>query len=339
MRVLITGVPGWLGGRFLEILVRGFDDEGPLNDWDIRCLVLEGVDYTFIDELSKVKKIEKVVGDVTRIESLADAVKDVDIVFHSVGLIHPKRIKQLYQVNTLGTENMLRASLSAGVKRFVHISSNSVGGTNKSRHKLMTEQDEPNPYMNYGLSKYYAECVVNNFQRTGKIETVILRPCWFYGPNQPARQTTFFTMIQKGNPVIFGNGWNLRSMSYVDNTSQAMLLAAESKKAVGETYWVADARPYTSYEIYKTVAELLEVKEFKPRYLPNFSSDVFLLVDKMLQGLGRYIKEIHVAGEMNKDIACSIAKAGKELGYEPKIELREGMRRSIEWCRQKGLLT
>jgi nucleoside-diphosphate-sugar epimerase len=338
MQVLVTGVPGWLGGRFLEILVRGFNDEGPLNDWDIRCLVLEGVDGTFIDELSKVKKIEKIAADVTKTESLAEAVRDVDIVFHSVGLIHPKRIKQLYQVNTLGTENMLRASLSAGVKRFVHISSNSVAGTNKTRHKLMTEQNEPDPYMNYGLSKYYAECVVNNFQRTGKIETVILRPCWFYGPNQPARQTTFFTMIQKGNPVMFGNGWNLRSMSYVDNTSQAMLLAAESKKAVGETYWVADARPYTSYEIYKTVAELLEVKEFKPRYLPNFSSEVFLLADKMLQGLGRYIKEIHVAGEMNKDIACSIDKAREELGYEPKVELREGMRRSIEWCRQKGLL-
>jgi len=338
MRVLVTGVPGWLGGRFLEILVKGFDDEGPPNDWDVRCLVLEGLDSTFVDELSKVKKIEKVIGDVTRIESLAEAVKDVDIVFHSVGLIHPKRIKQLYQVNTLGTENMLRASLSAGVTRFIYISSNSVAGTNKYRHRLMTEQDAPNPYMNYGLSKYYAECAVNNFQRSGRIETVILRPCWFYGPNQPARQTTFFTMIQKGNPIMFGDGWNLRSMSYVDNTSQAMLLAAESKKAVGQTYWVADARPYTSYEIYKTVAELLEVKNFKPRYLPNLSSEVFLLADRILQGLGRYVKEIHVAGEMNKDIACSIDKARDQLGYEPKTGLGEGMRRSIEWCRKVRLL-
>ena len=57
----------------------------------------------------------------------------------------------------------------------------------------------------------------------------------------------------------------------------------------------------------------------------------------MLQAAGSYITEIHVAGEMNKDIACSIEKARNELGYEPKIELREGMRRSIEWCRNNGI--
>jgi nucleoside-diphosphate-sugar epimerase len=145
-------------------------------------------------------------------------------------------------------------------------------------------------------------------------------------------------MIQKGNPVIFGNGLNFRSMSYVDNTAQAMILAATKKEAVGKTYWIADTRPYTTIEIYQTVAELLEVKNFKPRFLPNFSSEVFLMADKVLQGLGKYQTEVHVAGEMNKDIACSIEKARRELGYNPQIELREGMRRSIEWCRKRGLL-
>jgi nucleoside-diphosphate-sugar epimerase len=170
------------------------------------------------------------------------------------------------------------------------------------------------------------------------METVILRPCWFYGPNQPKRQTKFFKMIQKGNPLVFGSGLNFRSMSYVDNTSQAMILAATKKEAVGNTYWIADARPYTTLEIYQTVAELLEVKNFKPKFLPHFSSEAFLLADKVLQGIGMYQTEIHVAGEMNKDIACSIEKARKELGYEPKIELKEGMRCSIEWCRKQGLL-
>lgn len=338
MRVLITGVPGWLGGRFLEILVKGFKDEGPLNDWKVRCLVLSGQETSFINNLSKIKTIEIVYGDVTKKETLNVAVKDIDIVFHITGLIHPKKVKELYLVNTLGTLNLVSEAFTFGVKRFIYVSSNSVGGTNPKHHLLMKEADPPRPYMNYGLSKYYAECIVNSFRASGKMETVILRPCWFYGPNQPKRQTKFFKMIQKGNPIVFGSGFNFRSMSYVDNTSQAMLLAATKKEAVGQTYWIADARPYTTLEIYQTVAELLEVKNFKPRFLPDISSEIFLLGDKVFQGLGMYQTEVHVAGEMNKDIACSIEKARQELSYNPTIELREGMLRSIEWCRAQGML-
>jgi nucleoside-diphosphate-sugar epimerase len=337
MRVLITGVPGWLGNRFLEILVKGFNDEGPLNDWKIRCLVLEGADMGSINDLNSAKKIEVVKGDVTKKETLRSAVKDVDIIFHIVGLIHPKKITELYEINTYGTLNLINEAYSAGVKRFVHISSNSVAGTNLKRHVLMNEDDEPRPYMNYGRSKYYAECIVRSYQGSGQMETVILRPCWFYGPCQPKRQTKFFRMIQEGSPVVFGNGLNFRSMSYVDNTAQAMLLAASKNEAVGQTYWVADARPYTTLEIYQTVAELLGVKNFKPKFLPDIVSEVFLLGDKMLQGVGKYQTEVHVAGEMNKDIACSIEKARIELGYDPKIDLREGMLRSLQWCRKTGI--
>jgi nucleoside-diphosphate-sugar epimerase len=337
MKVLITGVPGWLGGRFLEILVNGFENEGPVNDWQIRCLVLPGQDASFITNLSKVKNIEITYGDVTKIETLRDAVRGVDIVFHVTGIIHAKKIKDLYAINTQGTLNLLTQAYQAGVKRFIYISSNSVAGTNLKHHILMKEGDEPRPYLNYGSSKYHAECIVNNFHVEGKMETVILRPCWFYGPNQPKRQTKFFKMIQKGNPIVFGSGLNFRSMSYVDNTSQAMLSAAAKKEAAGQTYWIADARPYTILEIYQTVADLLEVKKFKPRFLPDISSEVFLMVDKCLQGLGMYQTEIHVAGEMNKDIACSIEKARRELGYNPKIDLKEGMKRSLDWCRKVGL--
>jgi nucleoside-diphosphate-sugar epimerase len=333
----LTGIPGWLGGRFLEVLIKGFEDEGPVNDWKIRTLILDKIETAFIDELSEIKKIEKVIGDVTRIETLREAVKGVDIVFHMVGLIHPKKISQLFEVNTLGTQNLVRVSLEAGVKRFIYISSNSAAGINEFSDRLMVEEDKPRPYLNYGLSKYFAERIVRNFQETGKIQTVILRPCWFYGPNQPARQTRFFKMIKRGNPIIFGNGRNLRSMSYVDNTIQGLLLAAENPIANGQTYWIADARPYSTYEIYQTIAELLEVKVFRPRYLPDFFSEFFLFTDKVMQMLGQYVIEIHVAGEMNKNISCSIQKAKKELGYDPKIDLKEGMKRSLDWCRKFGI--
>ena len=173
--------------------------------------------------------------------------------FHCAGLIHPKRIKELYQVNYLGTKNLVDASIKAGVKKFIYVSSNSPAGCNKRRNIPLKETGSYNPYGNYGKSKMLAEKYVKKMQREGKIDTVIIRPCWFYGPNQPLRQTTFFSMIKKGNPFIFGNGKNLRSMTYIGNLVEALLLAAEKKQASGQTYWIADEKPYTTIEIYKTI--------------------------------------------------------------------------------------
>lgn len=209
-------------------------------------------------------------------------------------------------------------------------------GTNKERNRLMKESDPFNPYLNYGKSKMLAEKIVNEAHKSSGLDTTIIRPCWFYGPGQPPRQTTFFKMIKKGNPLMFGNGKNLRSMSYVDNIVDAMLLAVKSKKSTGQTYWIADEKPYTTIEIYQAIADLFDVK-LKPRYLPNVVPETMKLGDEVLQAMGLYIKEVHVAGEMNKNIACSIEKAKKELGYKPRYSLKEGMKRSIDWCRAQGM--
>jgi nucleoside-diphosphate-sugar epimerase len=130
-------------------------------------------------------------------------------------------------------------------------------------------------------------------------------------------------------------------MSYVDNTSLGLLLAAATDQAAGQTYWIADERPYTMNEIVDTVEELLE-REFGLEVahdrmrLPSVASEVALAVDATLQRVGLYHQKVHVLSEMNKTIACSVAKARSELGYRPAIELREGMRRSIEWCIANG---
>jgi nucleoside-diphosphate-sugar epimerase len=129
-------------------------------------------------------------------------------------------------------------------------------------------------------------------------------------------------------------------MSYVDNTCQA-LLAEQAAAARGQTYWVADRRAYTMNEIVDTVERLLE-HEFrmpvahKRLRLPGLASEVALVADVVLQGVGLYKQEIHVLSEMNKTIACSIGRAARELGYDPKIDLEEGMRRSIRWCLEQG---
>ena len=324
MKALVTGAPGWLGDSLVDGLLK--------RKFSVRCLILPELDSSYLEK----KGVEVVIGDVTKPETLKNAVKGMDVIFHAAGIIHPKKIKELFEVNYQGTKNIIDAAIDGKVKKFVFVSSNSPMGCNKSRDVLIKEDDEYNPYKNYGKSKMLAEKYVNEKFKEGRIDTTIIRPCWFYGPNQPVRQTTFFKMIKKGNPIIFGNGKNLRSMSYVDNIVQGLVLAATKKQASGKTYWIADSKPYETLEIYKTVADILGV-ELKPRFVPNIVSGIMEIGDNILQSMGMYIKEVHVAGEMNKDIACSIEKAKKELGYSPEIDLKEGMKRSIEWCKQKGI--
>lgn len=332
MTTLVTGAPGWLGDTLVETLLKG-SSEFQVETRKVRCLVLPGQNASHLEAMGA----EIVRGDITDPTTLMTVAKGVDSVIHCAGLIHPKRISQLFDINTRGVENMITAASYAGVKRFVMVSSNSPAGTNRSRDIMMKESDAPRPYKAYGRSKLQAENIVKRFWEQGKIETVIVRPCWFYGPNQPARQSTFFNMIKKGNPIVFGDGNNLRSMSYVDNIVQGLVLAEKVEKAAGNTYWIADERPYPTLEIYRTVAELLGVKELSPRHIPGFSCYIAEIADELIQATGMYWTEMHVAAEMNRNIACSIEKAKAELGYKPTVELREGMRRSIEWCRKKGM--
>jgi nucleoside-diphosphate-sugar epimerase len=126
------------------------------------------------------------------------------------------------------------------VRRFVHVSSNSPIGVNASPSEVFDENAPYAPYMHYGRSKMLAEQAV---KAAGDLETVIIRPPWFYGPNQPARQTTFFTMIRTGKVPLVGSGENRRSMAYVDNICQGLLLCESVPAARGQTYWIADRRP------------------------------------------------------------------------------------------------
>jgi nucleoside-diphosphate-sugar epimerase len=333
-RVLVTGAPGWLGSSVVEALASGFRS-GPVDQKPepVRIIALPGSDSRSLSALGNVQVATADLRD----RRLPDGVFDgIDTVFHCAGIIHAKRIKDLYSVNVDATRNLLDAAIAAKVRRFVFVSSNSPAGLNASPTQLMMEDDPPRPYLNYGLSKLQSEWLVNDAHRAGRIEGVILRPCWFYGPNQPLRQTTFFKMIKKAHPPIVGKGDNLRSMSYVDNTVQGLLLARSVDRAAGQTYWITDKRPYSFIEILQTVGKLLDV-QIRPRYLPGAMGDVARLADSLLQMTGLYNQEIHVLGELGESIAVSIEKARRELGYDPQIELEEGMRRSIEWVRKQGV--
>jgi nucleoside-diphosphate-sugar epimerase len=333
---VVTGAPGWLGTRLVWHLAgRGTPS---VASRPTRCLVEKGADTQELVGLGA----QPIEGDLRSVESLAALFSGakVSTVFHCAGVIHPTHgVKQFYEVNVQGTKNLLEAAERAGVRRFVHVSSNSPLGTNPNADHVFDESAPYNPYMHYGRSKMMAEQAVNAAK---DLETVIIRPPWFYGPNQPARQTLFFTMIRTGKVPLVGNGENRRSMAYVDNICQGLLLAESSEKARGQTYWIADKRPYTMNEIITTIEDVME-RDFKVTparkrmKLPGFASEVAWLADKTLQGVGLYQQKLHVLSEMNKTIACTVAKAERELGYRPEVDLAEGMRRSMAWMKERGI--
>lgn len=338
---LVTGANGWLGTQLVQNLVHGFADvpslKAPLAGRRLRCLVQPGADVAGLQGISP--QIEFFRGDLREPADMDSFCRDASggTLFHCAGLIHPRRrVRELYDVNVDGTRHLLQAAAGAGVKRAVVMSSNSPLGINPAPGHSFDENSPYHPYMNYGRSKMQMEELVGEFQRQGRLETVIVRSPWFYGPHQPARQSLFFRMIRDGRVPLPGSGENRRSMAYVENISQGMVLCEAAAAAAGQTFWIADAEPYTMNEIIATVEDLLATEFAVPvtrkrLRLPFWLGEFATLADGMIQGLGFYNQKVHVLSEMNKTIACTIAKARGLLGYDPKISLREGMRRSLAW--------
>jgi nucleoside-diphosphate-sugar epimerase len=328
--ILITGANGWLGLGLAEWISKQKNEQTS----EIRALVLPNSDSQKLRAILPNVRIFS--GDLSNGSGLVDFFDGAEgaRLIHTAGVIHPKKVQEFYAVNRDGTSRLLEAAASAGVCRAVVVSSNSPCGCNPHPDHLFDESSPYNPYMNYGRSKMEMELNALDLHAAGRIEVVVIRAPWFYGPNQPPRQKLFFEMVRDGKAPIVGNGENKRSMAYIENLAQGLFLASESPVAGGKAYWIADERPYSMNEIVDTIERLLETEfgqncAHKRMRLPSFASEVALLLDASIQKLGMYHQKIHVLSEMNKTIACSVEKAKEELGYKPQFSLEEGMRRSL----------
>ncbi|MEQ8437543.1 MAG: NAD(P)-dependent oxidoreductase [Ilumatobacter fluminis] len=331
---VVTGAGGWLGTALVHTLL----DERPGT---IVGLVTDGDEATRLGALDA--RIRPVVGDIRAPETLAPLFETADgitDVVHTAGVIHPTTFDDFDAVNHVGTRNVLDAARRADVRRFVHVSSNSPFGTNTHPTDRFRNDEPYAPYYGYGESKMRGELAVFDAVDAG-LDAVIVRPPWFYGPHQPPRQTTFFRMVRTGRFPVFGDGRQRRSMSYVDNLVQGVVLAELVETEPGRAWWIADERPYEVREIVETVGRALADEGFDVspnRFrVPDVVGRLAERADALIQSRGGYHQQIHVLGEMNKTIACDISAAQRDLGYAPEVDLYEGMRRSIRWCIAQGL--
>jgi len=310
--VLVTGAGGFIGSHLTERLVdlnanvKAFVRYNSRNSWGMLELLPR----------EKLDQVEVVMGDIRDYDAVLKAMKDVDIVFHLASLIaipysyvHPREV---VETNVLGTLNVLMAAKELGVDRFVHTSTSEVYGTAK-----YVPIDENHPLQGqspYSASKIGADKLAESFYLSYDLPVCIIRPFNTYGPRQSARAVipTIITQALTGDKVYLGNLHPTRDYTYVDDTVRAFIMIAECRKAIGEVINVG-----SNFEI--------SIGDLARKIISLIGRDVEIVVDP---------KRIRPSKSEVERLRCDYTKARKILGWEPKISLEEGLRRTIDWIRE-----
>lgn len=327
MNVLITGATGLLGSHLIKELQQRGEH--------IRALVLP---VENADGLLR-QGVEVVRGDITDASTLAPAVEDIDLIFHLAGMMGVWRPLSDYRlVNVDGSVNLYKAAQTAHVRRFVHTSSHTVYGLGYGR--FMTENDplrpDPDPY---SITKAEADRLIRRLMLTSDMETVILRPGTFFGPGD---RLHFGRMAQKtkdGKALIVGKGDNALPFCYVSDVVQGFMLAAYHENAPGNVYNITNDRPLTQLEMYNAIADAVGGTHPKIHlpYLPIYYGSI--VAERVVARITHTKPVVTELGALmfGSDNRHSVEKARRELGFEPQVDLYEGIKLSAAWFNAGGM--
>lgn len=327
MKVLITGATGLLGGHLIKELQQRGED--------IRALVLP---VENADTLEK-QGVAVVRGDITDASTLKPAVQDVELIFHLAGMMGVWRpISDYRLVNVNGSENLYKAAQKAGVRRYVHTSSHTVYGLGHGR--FLTEKDalrpDPDPY---SITKAEGDRLMRRLMLNSDVETVILRPGTFFGPGDRLHFGRMAQKMKDGKGVIIGRGDNALPFCYVTDVVQGFLLAAYHENAAGNVYNITNDLPLTQLEMFNAIADAVHGERPTRHlpYLPIYYGSI--VAEKVVARVTRTKPIVTQLGAMmfGSDNKHSVEKARRELGYEPKVDLRSGILLAAEWFNAGGM--
>jgi nucleoside-diphosphate-sugar epimerase len=307
---LITGIGGFIGSSLARALLsRGEQVRGVDN-------FCTGKRENLADILDRIDFHE---ADIVDLAAMHKACAGVDFVLHQAAIPSvPKSVLDPLgsnQANVDGTVNVLIAARDAKVKRLVYAASSSAYGDTPTLPKR--EDMKPDPISPYAVAKLASEHYLISFYRCYQLETVALRYFNIFGPRQDPSSpysgvlAKFITVMLRGEqPSIYGDGEQSRDFTYIDNAVDANLLAckAAAAKVAGQMFNVATARRVSLNETFKLLQALTSYKG-QPKYGPERGGDI-------------------------KHSLADISKAEAGLGYKPKIDFEEGLRRTVEWYRK-----
>jgi NAD dependent epimerase/dehydratase len=307
--VVVTGAGGFIGGHLVEMLVEQGASVTALVRYNSRN-ERGTLDWIAPDVAAEVRAVA---GELRDIESVGRAVAGAEVVMHlgaqiaiPYSYVNPR---DFFEVNVLGTLNVAQACLAAGVQRVVHTSTSEVYGS--AQQVPITETHPLEPQSPYAASKLAADKLMDAWQRSFELPVVVLRPFNTYGPRQSARAIipTIISQALAGDTLRLGSLHPQRDLTFVRDTAAGMIAAAVAPDAVGQTIQLGTGHAVSVGEIVTLVGELMG-KELAPvldeaRVRPA-KSEVQLLLSEP-------------------------ARARRVLGWEPQVNLREGLEQTIEW--------
>ena len=304
--VVVTGGAGFIGSHIASALSAG----------GARVRVLDDLSTGHRENLDEIGgDIDFIQGSVADEKVLAKALEGAEVVFHEAAIPSvPRSVlepAQTHLASVDGTFSLLLAARDQKVRRVVYAASSSAYGDQPTLPK--SEQMAPDPLSPYAVAKLVGEYYCQVFTRVYGLETVSLRYFNVFGPRQdPGSQysgvVSRFISCLLGNerPVIYGDGEQSRDFTYIENVVAANLSAAESTGAIGKVINVANGARITLNELLAELKELTGKQDVTAEYLPARVGDV-------------------------RHSLADITLARNLLNYESKVDLREGLQRTLDW--------
>lgn len=320
----VTGGTGFIGSHLVErLLSRGYN---------VRCLIRNPDKQGYLKNLA----VELFTGELFSSDVLERAISGVDFVYHVAGVVGSRNKEGFYKQNRDATRNIIEivSRANSRLKKFIYVSSGAAVGP-ATAEKAVDESTAYHPITTYGKSKMEAELEVLKYKTS--LPVTIVRPTAVYGPRDPATFDYFKTMDRGLEPLV---GFRDKFVSLVHSTDliSGIVLAGESEKAIGQTYFLGSERPYSWREIGEATKQVMKKKAIRIRlpeplvYMIAATVGVFSLFN---------VKPSVLNFEKGRDMVqdywtFDISKAQRELGYAPVVGLPEGIRETVEWYRKNG---
>jgi nucleoside-diphosphate-sugar epimerase len=326
MEILVTGATGFLASHLIPALQQ--------RDYAVRALVLPSEDATWLRE----RGVAVYPGDVREPETLTEPMRNVDAVVHMAALMATWAPMSVHRaVHVTGTQNVCRAALAAGVGRLVHLSS---AITYTPGAGVPIEEDFPQEPLHepHAVTKAEGDKLVQRLIASDGLPAVIIRPEAMFGPNDRINFRRLADRLRAGKGIIIGSGRNAVPFVYVDDVVQGLLLALEHPNALGRAYNITNDQWMTEEEFLRAIAD--EVGGKAPRvHVPYRALYGAAAVAEWIATLTRQEPLVtrHGVQMFGSHNPLSIDKARRELGYEPRVPLRDGIRLAGSWYRENVL--
>ena len=325
-KILVTGGPGFTGSKLTNKLLE--------KGYYVRALARE---TSKIDDLEK-SSVEIVYGDIRDKEAVENAVNGCDAVIHVAAAWQNYKFPDsyYYEVNVNGTKNLLDASLKYNVKKFVHCST--VGVLGHISNPPANENSPYNPGDVYQKSKMEGEKLALKYFKEKKLDVTVIRPAPIYGIGDK-RILKLFKQIKKGRFFMLGKGDICYHLVNVDDLVNGFILALEKEESIGQVYIIGGNECPQLNELVRLIAKVLDVEvkiihlPFWPVYYISFLCEITC----KLFGINPPIFRRRTDW-FRKNRSFDISKAKKELRYEPKTSLEDGLRVTAEWYKENGYL-